>query len=39
MGSCGLRFREHVEGAMGAAQAFADDVLAGYLVPMTEEGA
>lgn len=33
------RFREHVEGAMGAAQAFADDVLAGYLVPMTEEGA
>ena len=33
------RFREHVEGAMGAARAFADDVLAGYLVPMTEEGA
>ena len=33
------RFREHVEGAMGPARAFADDVVAGYLVPMTEEGA
>ena len=38
------RFREHVEGAMGAAQAFADDVIAGYLVPVggaaaTEEDA
>ena len=27
------RFREHVEGAMGAGRAFADDVVAGYLVP------
>ena len=28
------RFREHVEGAMGSARAFADDVVAGYLVPV-----
>ena len=28
------RFRENVEGAMGAARAFADDVAARYLVPL-----
>ncbi|MGI9116586.1 MAG: hypothetical protein ACR2JV_02975 [Gaiellales bacterium] len=28
------RFRENVEGAMGAARAFADDVVAQYLVPL-----
>lgn len=29
------RFRENVEGAMGAARAFADDVLDQYLVPLS----
>jgi hypothetical protein len=29
------RFRENVEGAMGAARAFADDVLEQYLVPLS----
>jgi hypothetical protein len=28
------RFRENVEGAMGAARAFADDVVEQYLVPL-----
>ena len=31
------RFRENVEGAMAAAAALADDVEAGYLVPLSEE--
>jgi hypothetical protein len=29
------RFRENVEGAMGAARAFADDVVEQYLVPLS----
>ncbi len=33
------RFRENVEGAMGASAAFADDVLAGYLVPLSGDAA
>ncbi len=31
------RFRDNVEGAMAAAAALADDVEAGYLVPLPEE--
>ena len=33
------RFRENVEGAMGAARAFADDVLERYLVPLSGDAA
>lgn len=33
------RFRENVEGAMGAARAFADDVLEQYLVPLSGDAA
>jgi hypothetical protein len=31
------RFRESIEGSLGSAEAFADDVLANYLVALTEE--